>query len=114
MTEFKNCVIIILNKCINFDFIMLRIRLSRIGKKNTPIYKVVVAEKSRPVKGKFIESLGMYNPSSKDNTLNAERIKYWISVGAQPSQTVHNLLIKNNIIEGNKIAITRSKAKESN
>lgn len=93
---------------------MLRIRLSRVGKKNTPIYKVVVAEKARPVKGKFIESLGMYNPGNKDNTLNAERIKYWISVGAQPSQTVHNLLVKNNIIEGNKIAITRAKVKESN
>lgn len=93
---------------------MLRIRLSRVGKKNTPIYKVVVAEKNRPVKGKFIESLGMYNPGNKDNTLNAERIKYWISVGAQPSQTVHNLLIKHNIIEGNKIVITRSKVKEAN
>jgi small subunit ribosomal protein S16 len=93
---------------------MLRIRLSRVGKKNTPIYKVVVAEKDRPVKGKFIESLGMYNPGNKDNTLNAERIKYWISVGAQPSQTVHNLLVKHNIIEGNKIVITRSKVKEAN
>ena len=56
----------------------------------------------------------MYNPGNKDNTLNVERIKYWISVGAQPSQTVHNLLVKNNIIEGNKIAITRAKLKESN
>ena len=93
---------------------MLRIRLSRVGKKNTPIYKVVVAEKDRPVKGKFIESLGMYNPGNKDNTLNAERIKYWISVGAQPSQTVHNLLVKHNIIEGNKIVITRAKVKEAN
>ncbi|MGA1047075.1 MAG: 30S ribosomal protein S16 [Minisyncoccia bacterium] len=92
---------------------MLRIRLSRVGKKNTPIYKVVVAEKTRPVKGKFIESLGMYNPGNKDNTINVERTKYWISVGAQPSQTVYNLLIKNNIIEGNKIAISRAKVKES-
>ena len=93
---------------------MLRIRLTRVGKKNTPIYKVVVAEKDRPVKGKFVESLGMYNPGNKKNIFNAERIKYWISVGAQPSRTVHNLLIKNNIIEANKIAITRAKAKESN
>ena len=92
---------------------MLRIRLSRVGKKNTPIYKVVVAEKSRPVKGKFIESLGVYNPGNKDQALNAERIKYWISVGAQPSQTVHNLLIRQNIIEANKIHVTRFKASES-
>jgi small subunit ribosomal protein S16 len=92
---------------------MLRIRLSRVGKKNTPIYKVVVAEKTRPVKGKFVESLGMYNPGNKDQTLNADRIKYWISVGAQPSQTVHNLLVKHNIIEGNKIPIVRAKIAES-
>jgi small subunit ribosomal protein S16 len=92
---------------------MLRIRLSRVGKKNTPIYKVVVAEKSRPVKGKFIESLGVYNPGNKDQSLNAERIKYWISVGAQPSQTVHNLLIRQNIIEATKIPVTRFKASES-
>jgi small subunit ribosomal protein S16 len=92
---------------------MLRIRLSRVGKKNSPVYKVVVAEKTRPVKGKFIESLGMYNPVNKDNTLNSDRIKYWISVGAQPSQTVHNLLVKNNIVEGSKISITRAKVKES-
>jgi small subunit ribosomal protein S16 len=91
---------------------MLRIRLSRVGKKNSPVYKVVVAEKTRPVKGKFIESLGMYNPVNKDNTLNSDRIKYWISVGAQPSQTVHNLLVKNNIVEGSKISITRAKVKE--
>ena len=93
---------------------MLRIRLSRVGKKNAPVYKVVVAEKTRPVKGKFIESLGMYNPVNKDNTFNSERIKYWISVGAQPSQTVHNLLVKHNIIEDKKISITRAKVKESN
>ena len=92
---------------------MLRIRLSRVGKKNTPIYKVVVAEKSRPVKGKFIESLGMYNPGNKSQQLNADRIKYWISVGAQPSQTVHNLLIRNNIIEAKKIPVTRAKIVES-
>lgn len=101
-------------KCINFLFSsMLRIRLSRIGKKNTPIYKVVVAEKDSPIKGKFIESLGMYNPGNKNNTFNSDRIKYWISVGAQPSQTVNNLLIKNNIIEGNKILVTRAKVKDS-
>lgn len=92
---------------------MLRIRLSRVGKKNTPIYKVVVAEKSRPVKGKFIESLGVYNPGNKDQALNTDRIKYWISVGAQPSQTVHNLLVRHNIIEATKIPVTRFKAIES-
>ncbi len=92
---------------------MLRIRLSRVGKKNNPVYKVVVAEKQRPVKGKFVESVGMYNPLRKEIQLDAERIKYWISVGAQPSRTVHNLLVKNEVIEAPKVKITRSKATEA-
>ena len=95
-----------------FYIIMLRIRLSRIGKKNTPIYKIVVAEKQRPVKGKFVESVGTYNPGAKDISLNSERIQYWISVGAQPSRTVHNLLVSNKVIEDTKIQVTKSKKSE--
>lgn len=55
---------------------------------------MVVAEHSRPVKGKFLELLGSYSPSKKDITLNKERIQYWISHGAAPSQTVARLLKK--------------------
>lgn len=91
---------------------MLRIRLSRGGKKNSPVYKVVVAERHRAVKGKFVEAVGMYNPMTKEQTFKADRIKYWISVGAQPSRTVHNLLVRNEIIESPKVAITRAKKAE--
>jgi small subunit ribosomal protein S16 len=92
---------------------MLRIRLSRGGRKNAPVYKVVVAEASSPVKGKFVEALGMYNPMTKEQNIKADRVQYWISVGAQPSRTVHNLLVRHSIIEAPKVKVTRSKAPTS-
>lgn len=91
---------------------MLRIRLSRAGKKNMPIYKVVVAEHSAPIKGKFVEQVGTYNPGKKDIALKADRINYWMSVGAKPSVTVHNLLVKEGVVKADKIKVTRRKAKE--
>ncbi|PIS34722.1 MAG: 30S ribosomal protein S16 [Parcubacteria group bacterium CG08_land_8_20_14_0_20_43_9] len=85
---------------------MLSIRFSRQGKLHQPTYKIVVTEKTRsPKSGKFIEQLGSYNPLTKEKQINAERIKYWISKGAQPSDTVHNLLVRNKIIEGVKVAM---------
>ena len=81
---------------------MLRIRLTRVGKKNNPFFRMVVTEKNAPVKGKFLELLGHYNPRSKAIELKKERILYWISQGAQPSLTAHNLLVKEEVIEGPK------------
>lgn len=77
-----------------------------------PIYKVVVAEHSAPIKGKFVEQVGTYNPGKKDIVLKADRINYWMSVGAQPSVTVHNLLVKEGVVKADKIKVTRRKAKE--
>lgn len=73
---------------------MLRIRLTRTGKNNQPSYRVVVAEHSSPAKAKFVEILGHYNISRKPRILevNQERVKYWISVGAKPSDTMAVLL----------------------
>lgn len=71
---------------------MLRIRLTRIGRKGQPKYRVVVAEHSRPVKAKFIEVLGQYDPTTKKMEILKERVTHWVSVGAQPSQTVARLL----------------------
>ncbi len=82
---------------------MLVIRFFRQGKKNQPFYKIVVTEKTRPPRaGRFVEEVGFYNPKTKEKGLKGERIKYWISVGAQPSDTVYNLLISEKIIEGKK------------
>jgi len=90
---------------------MLVIRLTRIGKKNQPAYRVVLADKKRAVKGKFQEILGNYNPRLKTKALKAERIKYWISKGAQASPTVHNMLVSEKIISGPKVKAWRPKKK---
>ncbi|HRT18119.1 MAG TPA: 30S ribosomal protein S16 [Candidatus Paceibacterota bacterium] len=82
---------------------MLAIRLFRIGKKKQPSYKIVVTDKQNPPQGgQFIEQVGFYNPLTNEKTLKEDRIKYWLSVGAQTSDTVHNMLITEKIIEGEK------------
>lgn len=82
---------------------MLVIRLFRIGKRNQPAFKIVVTDKRRPAKGgRFIEEVGFLNPKTKEKSLKTDRIKYWMSVGAKPSDSIHNLLIKEKVIEGKK------------
>ncbi len=73
---------------------MLRIRLSRHGAKKDPHYRVVVAERTKPRDGRFIEILGYYNPALKPVRLhlNLERIDHWMQLGAQPSGTVNSLI----------------------
>lgn len=90
---------------------MLKIRLARIGRKNDPTFRVVVTEHTRgPKSGNHIEILGNYNPKMDDVTLDGERIKYWISNGAQVSDTVHNILVGQKIIEGKKINVLPKKS----
>ncbi len=81
---------------------MLMIRLSRVGKKKYPTYRIVIQEKSRDPWGKALEILGNYNPHTKDFACKEDRLKYWLSVGAQMSATVNNLLIKKGVIQGKK------------
>ncbi|HZX49900.1 MAG TPA: 30S ribosomal protein S16 [Candidatus Paceibacterota bacterium] len=84
---------------------MLTIRLFRTGKKNQPSFKIVVTDKRRSsTRGRFVEEVGFYNPLTKQRNLKGDRVKYWISVGAQPSATVHNMLVADKVIEGTKIA----------
>lgn len=73
---------------------MLRIRLQRIGRKNLPAYRVVVAEKSQAVKKKYIDLVGHYLPSQNPKVLEVDqdKIKEWIAKGAQPTDTVASLL----------------------
>lgn len=80
---------------------MLTIRLTRVGKKNSPAYRVVVADKKRAVKGKFLEILGNYNPTLKPKTvvINKDRALFWIDRGAQPSDTVRNLMCDLSILD---------------
>ena len=73
---------------------MLMIRLSRIGKKKRPFYRVIVTEKTRPRNGRFVEIVGTYDPLQKPAaiTLDHDRINYWLGKGAQPSDTVRSFL----------------------
>lgn len=73
---------------------MLKIRLQRKGRRNRPFYRIVVAEKARAVQGRFLEIVGHYDPIKKDIVLKTDRVEYFIANGAQPSQTVARLAIK--------------------
>ena len=92
---------------------MLAIKLQRIGRKHQPSYRVVVAEKKSKLGGPPVEDLGSYDPFSKKETINKERAKYWIGVGAKPTPTVHNLLLKNQIVEGKKVKINVRPSKKA-
>lgn len=91
---------------------MLRIRLSRVGKKNKAQFRVTVADARRAPTGKFIEILGHYNPHTKEKVFKKERIEYWISNGAKPSATIHNFLVDAGIIKGEKVVSWKPKKKE--
>ena len=94
---------------------MLTIRLTRKGKKNQPFFRVVVIDKRRSSKGgRAVEDLGYKNPLTKKISINKERALYWIKNGAQPSPTVHNLLVSEKILEAKKIAVAKiSKKKQA-
>ncbi|WKZ24922.1 MAG: 30S ribosomal protein S16 [Patescibacteria group bacterium] len=92
---------------------MLTIRLSRVGKKSYPTYRLTIAEKSRDPYGKALEILGSYNPHTKELVAKDERIRYWISKGAGTSPTVNNLLISKNVIEGKKVKASKSGKKKA-
>jgi len=81
----------------------LKIRLARGGAKKRPFYRIIVAEATSPRDGRFVERVGSYNPMLASDhaervVLNEERIKYWLSVGAQPTDRVHLFLSRANIL----------------
>ncbi len=79
---------------------MVKIRLRRMGAKKNPYYRIIIADSRSPRDGKFIEEIGTYDPLTEPATVtvNAERAKYWLSNGAQPTETVRALLKKNAVI----------------
>ena len=80
---------------------MVRIRLRRVGRKKTPIYRIVVADVRSPRDGRFIETIGHYNPRQAEGGLEVKRDRadYWLGVGAQPSDTVRSLLRKAGVLK---------------
>ena len=89
---------------------MLKIRMQRIGRRHQPHYRVVVIDGRRgPKSGKFVEILGHYNAKMGEFKVKEDRASYWISVGAQPSDTVHNFLVDAGVVEGKKVNVLPKK-----
>lgn len=82
---------------------MLSIRLQRIGRKNEAAFRLVLTDSKNSSKsGKFKEVLGSYTVKSDNISFDTDRVKHWIGHGAQPSDTVHNILVKAGVVEGKK------------
>ncbi|MEK9171610.1 MAG: 30S ribosomal protein S16 [Patescibacteria group bacterium] len=93
---------------------MLKIRLQRIGRTHEPSFRLVLTESKNSTKsGRFKEILGSYDPRKSNDSLNIERIKYWLSQGASPTDTIHNLLVKHRIINAKKINVSAKSKKAS-
>ena len=86
---------------------MLAIKLSKTGKTNKKMFRLIISEKSRDPYGNALEILGSYNPHSKELVAKADRINYWISKGAQMTASVNNLLLEKKIIEGKKVVASK-------
>jgi small subunit ribosomal protein S16 len=86
---------------------MLMIKLSKIGKTNKKVFRLIISEKGRDPYGRALEILGSYNPYSKDLQVKADRIKYWLSKGAGMTETINNLLVGKGIIEGKKVKASK-------
>lgn len=84
---------------------MLVLKLRRVGKRHQPFYRLVVSEKRSKSDGKYLESLGWYNPHNKEKELHAERVLHWLNCGAQKTDTVHNILVSSGVIKGKKIPV---------
>lgn len=94
---------------------MVVLRLSRVGKKNHPTFRIIASDKQKDTVGSYLELLGSYDPHATPMRieLNADRVKYWLSVGAQPSDTVHNLLVEKGIISSPKRVVAKAAPAEA-
>ena len=90
---------------------MLKIRLQRVGRKNEPSFRLVLTDSKNSTKsGRFKEILGSYDARKSSDSINADRVKYWLSQGVQATGSVHNLLLNHKIIEGKKVNVLPRKS----
>ncbi len=94
---------------------MLMIRLQRMGKTKRPAYRLIVSDKHKDTQAGHLEILGQYDPVQKNKVINfkLDRVQHWLSVGAQPSATVHNLLVNMGIIKEKKAGVVHFTKKRS-
>ena len=85
---------------------MLRIRLKRIGKKKQPAYRIVVADSRSPRDGRPVHEIGHYNPMTNppEVVIDGDRALYWVSQGAQPSEAVNRILVRQGLVQGETIS----------
>lgn len=91
---------------------MVVLRLSRVGKKSHATFRIVASDKQKDTVGTYLELLGSYDPHINPTriVLKEDRIKYWLSVGAQPSDSVHNLLVEKGVLATPKRVIAKAAA----
>ena len=95
---------------------MVKMRLTRMGDKKNPIYRVVVVDSRKAATGEYIACVGHYNPTANPATfdINADLAKDWLAKGVQPTETVKNLLVKAGVIEkSEKLSPSKTKGKKS-
>ncbi|MFN7020794.1 MAG: 30S ribosomal protein S16 [Phycisphaerales bacterium] len=96
---------------------MVRIRMKRMGRRHLPFFRINAIEKTTKRDGKVLENLGWYNPMAKEEGkqmfLNEERLKHWLSLGAQPSDTMMDVLVKRNLIDGTEWKAVRARQAEA-
>ena len=86
-------------------------RLQRVGRRNDPSYRIVVTDKrTGPKSDKHVDRLGSYNPKMNHIQLDKDKAKEWLAKGVQPSETMHNLLVSEKVIEGKKINVLPKKS----
>lgn len=93
---------------------MISLRFAKIGKKKMPYFRLIAVDKQKDPWGAFLEILGHYNPRTKELKIELERVKYWLSKGAEATKTVHNLFITHKIIEGKKLNVTSINKRKRN
>lgn len=82
---------------------MLMIKMAKVGKTNKKVFRIIISEKARDPYGRALEILGSYDPYDKKLDVKADRVKHWISQGAQMTASINNLFIDNKIIDGGKV-----------
>ncbi|OGM91102.1 30S ribosomal protein S16 [Candidatus Wolfebacteria bacterium RIFCSPLOWO2_01_FULL_38_11] len=91
---------------------MLAIKLKRIGKKGQASYRLIVSEKRSKVFGRCVEDLGWHNPHTNKSKVDRERAGYWLKVGAQPTDSVYNILVKTGVVKAEKKAVHKKSKKQ--
>ncbi len=80
----------------------VKMRLTRLGDKKSPFYRVVVIDSHKARDGQYVDLVGTYNPLTEELNLDVDKAKYWIGCGVQPTETVRTLLVRKNVVEPKK------------